>query len=144
MSEKLKRRRKMRAKTARSSDENVEKQLAYVAEVSKNARTTWFGLIALMLFCGVTLLDVQDKDFFEYGASTQLPLINVSVPTKNFFWAAPLLVTGLYTYLHLYLDKLWRALARLDDEIDGRTVTEAVYPWLISDTALEKRRCIRG
>ena len=129
-----------------AEEKAVEKQLAYVAEVSKNARTTWFGLIALMLFCGITLLDVEDKDFFEYGASTQLPLINVSVPTINFFWAAPLLVTGLYTYLHLYLDKLWRALARLGDEkdeIDGRPVTEMVYPWLISDTALEMRPKIK-
>jgi len=142
MSDKLKRRRLGRAKQPRASDEQVEKQLAYVAEVSKNARTTWFGLIALMLFCGVTLLDVEDRGFFEYGASTQLPLINVSVPTENFFWAAPLLVTGLYTYLHLYLDKLWRALARLDDEIEDRPVTEVVYPWLISDTALEMRRGI--
>jgi len=118
----------------------IGKQLDYVAEVSKNARTTWFGLIALMLFCGVTLLDVDDKDFFEYGASTQLPLIGVTVPTKSFFWAAPLLVTGLYTYLHLYLDKLWKALRPLADIIGGKPVTQVVYPWLISDTALERRK----
>ncbi len=120
-------------------DELTKEQLAYVAEVSKNARTTWFGLIGLLLFCGVTLLDVQDRDFFEYGASTQLPLINVSVPTANFFWAAPLLVTGLYTYLHLYLDKLWKALRPLGNDIGGKPVTQVVYPWLISDTALERR-----
>jgi len=143
MSEKLKQRRiakgRGRALPVDRGGDSIEKQLAYVAEVSKNARTTWFGLIGLLLFCGVTLLDVQDRDFFEYGVSTQLPLIGVSVPTKNFFWAAPLLVTGLFTYLHLYLDKLWKALAPLDNEIDGKPVTQVVYPWLISDTALEMR-----
>ena len=142
MSEKAKQRRLNRIRRPLSVDvvdDPYEKQLAYVAEVSKNARTSWFGLIGLLLFCGVTLLAVEDRDFFEYGVSTQLPLIGVSVPTKSFFWAAPLLVTGLYTYLHLYLDKLWKALRRLPDEIEGRPVTHVVWPWLISDTALERR-----
>ena len=143
MSERLAQRRLARAKKPSALDEQVVKQLAYVTEVSKNARTTWFGLIALILFCGVTLLDVQDRDFFEYGASTQLPLINVSVPTINSFWAAPLLVTGLYTYLHLYLDKLWKALKPLKNEIGKKPVTLVVYPWLISDTALEMRDTVQ-
>jgi hypothetical protein len=52
--------------------------LDHIAEASKNARATWFGLLA---FVGVTLLAHKDADFFAYGAETQLPLIGLKVPT---------------------------------------------------------------
>jgi len=66
----------------------------------------------VLLFCGVALLDVQDRDFFEYGAATQLPLLGVEVPVVGFFVTAPLLVLGLYVYLHIYLAKLWLELGK--------------------------------
>ena len=116
---------------------DVEQRLKHIEEVSKNARTTWFSLIAALLFCGVTLLDVQDRDFFEYGAATKLPLIGVEVPVVGFFLSAPVLVLALYLYLHIYLTKLWRALAA-PIEVEG-DLDEHVYPWLLSDAALRMR-----
>ncbi len=41
--------------------------LDHIAEVSKNARATWFGLLGLLVFVGVTLLGHKDADFFAYG-----------------------------------------------------------------------------
>ena len=38
--------------------------LDHIAEVSKNARATWFGLLGLLAFVGVTLLGQKDADFF--------------------------------------------------------------------------------
>ena len=118
-----------------------QRTLDYIAEVSKNARSTWFALNALLLFCGVTLLGVSDKDFFEYGAKTQLPLIGLAVPTKAFFWTAPFLVTAFYSYLHLYLDKLWRQLTpeKLGPIVGGRALDETIYPWLLADAAVSLR-----
>ncbi|HSF94131.1 MAG TPA: hypothetical protein VLA52_03825 [Thermohalobaculum sp.] len=85
--------------------------LAHIAELSRNARANWFGLIGLCLFVGVTLLGHEDADFFAFGAETKLPLVNVEIPVKAFFTFAPLLVAALYIYLHLYLISLWDALA---------------------------------
>ena len=59
--------------------------LGHIARVSQNARTTWFGLLGLLAFVGVTLLGHKDADFFAYGAETQLPLIGIKVPVKAFF-----------------------------------------------------------
>ena len=133
---------------------DTDQRLKQVEEISKNARTTWFSLIAALLFCGVTLLDVRDRDFFEYGAATQLPLIGVEVPVVGFFLSAPVLVLALYLYLHIYLTKLWRALAVLVAVGEGppqdwigadAPVVKAVppddkvYPWLLSDAALRLR-----
>ncbi len=37
--------------------------LDHIAEVSKNARATWFGLLGLRAFVGVTLVAHNDADF---------------------------------------------------------------------------------
>ncbi|HUS53069.1 MAG TPA: hypothetical protein VMY41_03580 [Thermohalobaculum sp.] len=110
--------------------------LDHIAEVSKNARATWFGLLA---FVGVTLLAHKDADFFAYGAETQLPLIGLKVPVKAFFIFAPLFVAALYAYLHLYLMTLWDALASAPAKIDGKPLSDRIFPWLISYAALWDR-----
>ncbi|MGD1925849.1 MAG: pentapeptide repeat-containing protein [Paracoccaceae bacterium] len=117
----------------------VPAQIARINEISALARTTWFGLLAYLAFVGVTLLGVEDADFFVPARQTQLPLVNVAIPTSSFFWFAPALGAALYAYLHLQLVKLWEALAAPSPEIDGKPLSERVYPWLISDYALARR-----
>jgi len=112
-------------------------QLKHIEEVSRNARGTWLSLIAVLLFSAIAVAGVRDRDFFTYGAGMALPVINFTVPVKSFFFAGPLIVLGLYTYLHLYLLKLWRALAVPPARLpDGRWLDEAVFPWLVSDAAI--------
>ena len=94
-------------------------RLNQIAEISRNARTTWFAFIGVALFSVIAVASVTDKEFFLYGASTKLPVVDVSVPTKSFFYTAPVILLALYTYLHLYLIKLWRALAHLDTKIEA-------------------------
>ena len=114
-------------------------QLARIDQISVVARTTWFGLLAYLAFVGVTLLGVEDADFFVPSRQTQLPLVNVAIPTSSFFWVAPILGAALYAYLHLQLLKLWEALAKPPPTVDGKPLSEHVYPWLISDFALSQR-----
>jgi len=121
-----------------------ETQLTHIAEISQNARTTWFGLLGLLAFVGVTLMAHEDKDFFAEGVETQLPLIGISVPTLAFFIAAPLLVAAVYIYLHVYLTALWDALAEADKTIGGKPLAERIYPWLLSRAALHWRQMRRS
>ncbi len=116
--------------------------LAHIAELSRNARATWFGLIGLCVFVGVTLLGHKDADFFAFGAETQLPLVNVKIPVNSFFFA-PVLVSALYIYLHLYLINLWDALADAPARIDNQPLADQVFPWLISHAALWYRNRAR-
>ena len=40
---------------------------------------------------------------------------------------------GFYAYLHLYLQRLWEALASLPSVFpDHRTLDQAAYPWLLN------------
>ncbi|WP_299811416.1 pentapeptide repeat-containing protein [uncultured Roseibium sp.] len=114
-----------------------EKQLSHIAEVSQNARSTWFALMATLLFSAIAVSGVQDRDFFAYDSGLTLPVIGFSVPIMPFFAAGSVIVLGLYVYLHLYLSKLWRALGGVRPKLkDGRYLDDAVFPWLISDAAI--------
>jgi len=119
-------------------DEN-DRTLARIETLSRGARANWFGLMAYLAFVGVTLLGVEDADFFLPDRQTALPLINVEIPTVFFFLAAPVLGTALYVYLHLHLMGLWRALATAPREIDGKVLGDRVFPWLANELALGRR-----
>jgi hypothetical protein len=106
-------------------------QIDRINEISQLARAAWFSLIAYLLFVGITLLGVEDADFFVPARQTQLPLVNVQIPTASFFYAAPILGAALYTYLHLFLIKLWEAhgAARTRD-------ADPTHHWLVNDYVL--------
>ncbi len=129
----------------RQSDRRMhDDELDQIAEISRSSGGTWLSLLIVMLFCVVTLMGHRDADFFEAGAGTVLPFFGTSVPTQSFFLGAPLLVLGVFVYLHIYLVKLWRALSTppmVLDDADGRTrrLDEAVFPWLLNDAALRWR-----
>lgn len=118
--------------------------LERIRELSINARTTWIGLLAVLAFVGVTLMGHRDADFFARGAETQLPLINVAVPPEAFFWVAPLLLAAVYAYLQLFLVTLWDALGEAPDHLQGQPLGEAIFPWLLSQSAVWVRRRLRG
>lgn len=126
-----------------SVDNEDSARLDHVSELSKNARTSWFALIALSVFIGVTLLNHVDADFFAYNAETKLPIVNVDIPVRSFFVFAPLLVAALYIYLHLYLMTLWDALADLEQSKGEQALADRIYPWLISHAALWYRNYVR-
>lgn len=137
----LSRRRGGRPAAARPTPGGDQKaQLDRIGELSGLARTTWFGLLAYLGFVGITLLGVQDADFFVPSRQTQLPLVGVQIPTASFFWFAPILGAALYAYLHLQLVKLWDALAAAPATVDGEPMAERVYPWLVNDLGLSLRR----
>ncbi|EBA14265.1 pentapeptide protein [Roseobacter sp. SK209-2-6] len=112
--------------------------------LTQNAKSTWFALLSALLFVGVTLMGVEHIDFYGVDRATQLPLINVSVPTPLFFYGAPLLIAAIYSYFHLYLIRLWDALGAAPSRHEGTRLGEAIAPWLVSDAALHLRARLRG
>ncbi|MEM6973192.1 MAG: pentapeptide repeat-containing protein [Pseudomonadota bacterium] len=113
--------------------------VAQIREISQNARTTWFGLLALLAFVGVTLMAHEDANFFARGVETQLPLVGIEVPTVAFFIGAPVLLAAVYAYLHLYLVSLWEALATAPARPGGAALIDRIYPWLLSQSAVRLR-----
>ncbi|MFQ8429907.1 pentapeptide repeat-containing protein [Amaricoccus sp. W119] len=114
--------------------ETKKARIERINELSQLARTAWFTLMGYLVFVGITLLGVRDADFFVPSRQTDLPLVNVAIPTASFFWTAPVLGAALYIYLHLFLIKLWDAHgeARTED-------ADATHHWLVNDFALIRR-----
>ena len=111
--------------------------LKQVAELSKIAHALWLGLLALLTYCLVTLLTVEDKDFFAFSAKTTLPILNIQIGTTSFFFWAPFLIAASYIHLHLYLLRLWKYLKDLPPRLDiNSPIADHVYPWLITYAAL--------
>ena len=147
---------------ARSAPDATTTQIERIDTLTRTARTSWFGLISYLAFVGVTLLGVEDADFFIPERQTQLPLVGVSIPTLLFFAIAPALGAALYAYFHLHLLKLWDA---LNDALppapnpprrgllshfpplrgyepngpDDRPLGDRIAPWLVTDLALSYR-----
>jgi len=116
------------------------KQIARINEITRTAKASWFGLLSYMTFVGVTLLSVEDAEFFIRERETQLPLIGVAIPTFLFFVVAPMLGLTLFAYHHLHLIKLWEALGDAKSGNNGKHLSDDISPWLVSDYALSKRQ----
>ncbi|MBP7241780.1 hypothetical protein [Amaricoccus sp.] len=115
-------------------------RIARINEVSAMARASWIAMLGYFAFVFVTLLGVEDADFFVPSRQTQLPLVNVAIPTASFFWFAPALGAALYVYLHIVLLKLWDAIADVErPRVDGHPVGDLINPWLANDWALGLR-----
>jgi uncharacterized protein YjbI with pentapeptide repeats len=121
----------------------TQRQIARINELSGLARASWIGLLAYLAFVFVTLLGVEDADFFVPSRQTQLPLVNVAIPTASFFVFAPVLAAALYVYLHLFLLKLWDAFAEAPAQVrthperpEWAPLGDLVHPWLANDIAL--------
>ncbi|MCA0869707.1 pentapeptide repeat-containing protein [Seohaeicola saemankumensis] len=112
--------------------------------LTANARSTWFALLSVLLFVGITLMGVEHIDFYGVDRATQLPLINVAVPTPLFFYAAPILTAAVYGYFHLYLIRLWDALGAAPARVNGDRLGDTISPWLVTDAALYLRLRLRG
>ncbi|MEM8591263.1 MAG: pentapeptide repeat-containing protein [Pseudomonadota bacterium] len=117
----------------------AEAQIARINELTRVGRTNWFALLAYLTFAFVTVLGVEDADFFIDSRQTQLPLVGVSVGTINFFVFSPILGATLYVYLHLHIQKLAAALAVPEPLIGGAPLNTKINTWPLNDTLLRRR-----
>ena len=78
------------------------------------AQTAFYTLLPVLAFVAVAILSTTDVDFLVGSKSTQIPIVNVSVPTERFFFLAPIVTTILYGQLHLLCMKLWNAVRSAD------------------------------
>ncbi len=107
--------------------------LAHVAEISKHARGVFLGVVGGCVYAWLALATTSDLALVVNAVSTPLPIIQTEVPIAGFFLAAPVLLLGLYVYLHMYLQRLWRGLAKLPAIFpDAFSLDEKAYPWLLN------------
>ena len=111
----------------------LDEKLSLVENLSKNARNIFLSTIFACIYSWLTLATTSDMALIGNSVSSALPIINTAIPIVGFYWIAPLLLLGLYFYLHLYLQRLWDVLAELPAVFpDGSSLDKKIYPWLLS------------
>lgn len=121
------------------TDAEVEPEVArfvgldYVAEISRHSRGVFLGVVGGCVYAWLALATTTDLALVVNASSTPLPIIQTEVPIAGFFLAAPVVLLGIYIYLHMYLQRLWRGLAKLPAFFpDAFSLEEKAYPWLLT------------
>ncbi|MEZ5823586.1 MAG: hypothetical protein R3C97_02220 [Geminicoccaceae bacterium] len=114
--------------------------LARIEALVGRARAVWLVMLGFLAFITLTLFSVQDIDFFSIASATKLPIVDIEIPSTTFFIAASMLATILHTYFHLFLLKLWDALAEAPLHFGKIKLGDRTYPWLVADWALSQHR----
>ncbi len=94
--------------------------LDFVAELSKSARNTFLAMVGACVFCWLTILKTKDVELITNSAASPLPILQTEMAIVWFFWAAPIVLLGIYLYLHLYLQLLWKGLGTLPAIFPGQ------------------------
>jgi uncharacterized protein YjbI with pentapeptide repeats len=105
----------------------------HVAEISRNAKTTFLGMLAACAYSWLAIATTSDLELVLNSVASPLPIINTSVPIVGFYWAAPVILLAVYIYFHLYLQRLWDDLTTLPAVFpDGIPLDGKAYPWLLN------------
>ncbi len=100
--------------------------LANVAEASKKADKLFVGLMAGCVFIFMVLVTAKQ------GGDIELPIFKTKIPESFFYWAFPAGLFLVYSYLQLYLQRLWERLSELPAIFeDGTPLDKKATPWLL-------------
>ncbi len=104
--------------------------IANIAEASKNAQQVFLVLVALLIYCAITITSTSDRQIV-LNSTVQLPLLSCNVSLAGFFILAPALSVLVFAYLQLYLQRLKGLIHQLRTEylpIEPRRL----YPWALT------------
>ena len=118
--------------------------LKHVAEQSELAKRLFTALLLGCIYALLTVATTTDVRLLTNSASSPLPVIQTEVPVAGFYFAAPVILVGLYLYFLLYLQRLWESLAKLPAVFpDGTPLDQKAYPWLLNGLARSHFKLLR-
>ena len=111
--------------------------IAQLSEISRNSRTTFMAMILACVYSFLAIATTTDAALLSNSSATPLPIIQANVPIVWFYYFAPIILSVLFVYFHLYLERFWRCVALLPlRHPDGRGLDDYIYPWLISNAII--------
>lgn len=109
-------------------------RLAYVATSSQNARPAFLSILLSCVFVILTVFSTPDAALLANASLALLPNLSTDIPAASFFWVSPLLLLGLYVYLHLQMTGIGETLAQLPRVFpDGTPLSQRAYPWVATN-----------
>ncbi|MBF0291786.1 MAG: pentapeptide repeat-containing protein [Nitrospinae bacterium] len=97
------------------------------------ARPVFIALMLGCLYSWLTLFSISHKALVLGDEMFPLPVLQTNIQVQYFFVAGPLILFGLFVYMHHYLKTLWEHFSQLPAVFpDGRTIDKTVYPWMLT------------
>ncbi len=107
--------------------------LKHVEETSRKGSRLFLIKLVCCLYAWLVVSSTQDVHLITNMAVSPLPLIGTKIPIASFFWVVPIILTVLFIYFHLYLQRLWEDMAAFPAVFpDGKPLDKKVYPWLMT------------
>ncbi len=108
--------------------------LANIAQMSHIASVLFVILLLGCAYVGLTTAATTDVELITNSATSELPIIQTRIRIVSFYWTAPVVLLGFYTYFHVFAQRLWEGLADLPAVFpDGRPLDKKAYPWFLND-----------
>lgn len=95
------------AKPKPVTKEAVEQSIAAFTDAAKDVRTFFFAFLSITIYIAVVIAGTTDLQLVRIDPVT-LPIVNVGVPIKGFYWLVPLLYWILHAHLLLQFYQLSR------------------------------------
>ena len=113
---------------------SFQPRLDYIAETSQNARPAFLSIMLSCVFIILTVFSTPDEALLSNASLAVLPDLATNIPAASFFWVAPVLLLGLYVYLHLQMHGIGETLADLPAVFpDGTPLEKRAYPWVTTN-----------
>lgn len=103
-------------------------------DLSQNCSKVFITLILAVVYTFLTIAMTKDSQLITDTGTAKLPVISTEIPIGYFYIVTPVLLLALFVYFHIYLQRLWEALAGLPAIFpDGRRLDEKTPAWLMND-----------
>lgn len=113
---------------------SFQPRLDYIAQTSQNARPAFLSIMLSCVFIILTVFSTPDSALLANASLAVLPDLATNIPAASFFWVAPVLLLGLYVYMHLQMHGIGETLADLPAVFpDGTPLEKRAYPWIATN-----------
>lgn len=123
---------------------STAEDLKYVARRGRHANWLILALLLLNVLACWRILSVSDAQILRNASSLPLASRRNELPIVQFFLFCPVLLGGLYLWLHVYLQRLWEATAALPAIFENGRRLDASLPWLVRWPAHSYFRWLRA
>ena len=111
----------------------LEADLESARDAAGAVNNIFLVLATAIAYCALTMVTTTDEKLVPDASLALVPLIQTSVPIRNFFQFAPIAVILVSVYLQFNLVQFFRTAARLPGRFpDGAALSERVSSWALS------------
>ncbi len=109
------------------------RELIHVDQTVAIARPLFLVMLLLCAYTVIAVFSTNDISIITNKPIQLFPDSALGIPVAGFIIIVPILLFGIYIYLHLYLYRLWQILGGLPAVFhDGTTIEQAISPWLVT------------